>query len=186
MKKKLMVVVDNTAPWATNTIKKIRATEGRREEVERLIGSLKHEVDEIDFQLEAADWLQSWLAVRKIGIATELGEVLGTNKFAAACKSLGIGVEDGDYKRSRVYKLMRKFNQLILAKIPITLWETHIAALEKFFDDIENAKEAQFWSGTPFTVVPYETWAMGILFNTNDVEMEDLSQEMTQLGKNRQ
>jgi hypothetical protein len=173
------------APWATDTIKKIRATEGNQEEVGRLIGNLKQEVEELQTQIEAVDWLQSWLIIRQIGIATELAEVLGPNKFATACRSLGIDVTEYTYKRSRIYKLMRKFNQLALAKIPISLWETHISALEKFFEDIENAKEAQFWSGTPFTVVPYETWAMGILFNTNDVEMEDLTNELTRLGKDR-
>jgi hypothetical protein len=137
-------------------------------------------------QIKAVDWLQSWLIIHLIGIDTELAEVLGTNKFALACKSLGIEVSEYTYKRSRIYKLMRKYNNLILAKIPITLWEAQIGALEKFFEDPNNAEEAQFWSKTPFTFVLYETWAMGILFNAHDVEMEDLSQNLTQLGKDKQ
>jgi hypothetical protein len=129
--------------------------------------------------------LQSWLIICQIGITTELAGVLGPNKFATAYRTLGLEVNDAMYKRSRIYKLMKKFNHLILAKVLISLWETHIGSLKKYFEDIENTKEAQFWSGTQFTVVPYKTWAMGILFITNNIEMKDLTQELTHLGKDR-
>jgi hypothetical protein len=103
-------------------------------------------MDEIQEQIEAVDWLQTWLYVRQAGIITELAESLRNNKFAEVCRVFGVPVDDIMYKRARIYKLMKKFNHLILSKIPITLWETHIGALEKFFDDPDNAMEHQFWS----------------------------------------